>query len=93
VPVTLEASRYYPTLFCINGGIEIDLVSDDEPLAGGGAPQRDACHRRNRRRSIRRHHIAEEQDVTQPISRDEASENDETLEEWEFRLQRNARCC
>jgi hypothetical protein len=35
----MEASRYYPNLLFINGRIEIDLVSDDEPTLLGRSPR------------------------------------------------------
>lgn len=36
--VTLVASHYYLNLLCINGGMEIDLVSDDESTLMGEKP-------------------------------------------------------
>lgn len=67
--------------------MEIDLMSDDEStLLEEEPPQCDAhCHW-NRRHNIRRHHAAGEHDLTQPVFWDEASEDEETPEESEFRL-------
>jgi hypothetical protein len=59
-------------------------------VLGEEPPQRDARRRRNRHRNIRRHHEAGERDPTQPVSRDEASEMGETLDERTHREQRNS---
>jgi hypothetical protein len=67
-------------------------VSDDEPTAPGEEPpQRESRRWRNRHRNIRRHHEAGEQDLEQPVLRDEVSEIGETPEERVFRERRNSR--
>jgi hypothetical protein len=56
----------------------------EEPL------QRDARQRRNRCRNIWRHHEEGERDITQPVSRDEASEVGETPNERTHREPHNS---
>jgi hypothetical protein len=72
--------------------VESSPISDDEPtVPGEEPPQRKARRWRNRRRNIRRHYKAGEQDPAQPISRDEISEVGETPDERVFREMRNSR--
>jgi hypothetical protein len=85
------AAPFYPDVLFIGGRVESNPISDDEPTAPGEEPhQRESCRRRNRRRNIRRHHEAGEQDPAQPVSRDEISEVGETPEERVLRERRNS---
>jgi hypothetical protein len=60
---------FYPDILFIEGRVESNPVSDDEPTAPGEEPlQRESRQRRNRRRNIQRHHEAGERDPAQPVS-------------------------
>jgi hypothetical protein len=61
-------------------------------MQGEEPPQRDARRQRNRRRNVRRHHKAGEQDLAQPVSRDKASKMGETPNERAHQERRNSRC-
>lgn len=82
---------HYRDVLCINAVVEIDPVSDDKStVQGDEPPQCESCCRWNRHRNIWRHHAIGEQDPTQPVSRDKASEVGETPNDLDFRLQRNS---
>jgi hypothetical protein len=85
-------SPFYPDVLFIGGRVESSPISDDEPtMPGEKPPQREARRWRNRRRNIRQHHEAGEQDPVQPVFRDEVSEVGETPDERVFRERRNSR--
>jgi hypothetical protein len=90
MPTTIPAPFYLDVLF-IQGRLESSPISDDEPtMQGEEPPQHDARRWRNRRWNVRRHHEAREQDPTQPVPREEASEMGETPHERAHRERRNS---
>lgn len=92
VPTMPESSLCYPNLLCIKkGSRQRPHIHDESSLLWDELTQHEAHRRRNHRRNVRRHHATGEQDLTHPVSRDEASEGDEITEERGFRLHRNAR--
>jgi hypothetical protein len=76
---TTAPAPFYPDILFIQGRLESSPISDDEPtVLGVEPPQHDARRWRNRRRNVRQHHEAREQDPAQLVSQDEASEMGET---------------
>jgi hypothetical protein len=72
---TAAPTSFFPDILFIQGRLGSSPISDDEPtMLGEESPQRDGRRRRNRRRNVRQNHEAREQDPTQPVSRDKASE-------------------
>jgi hypothetical protein len=62
-------SSFFSDVLFIQGRVGYAPISDDEPTVLGEEPLQCKAHQlRNRRRNIRRHHEAREQDLAQPVS-------------------------
>jgi hypothetical protein len=89
---TIAPAPFYPDVLFIEGRLESAPVSDDEPtMQREEPPQREAQRRRNRRQNVRQHHEVGERDLTQSVSRDEASEMGETPDKRVHRERHNSR--
>jgi hypothetical protein len=85
-------SSFFPDILFIQGRVEDTPISDDKPIVLGEEPPLcEACQHQNRRLSIRCHHEAGERYPVHPVSRDEASEAGETLDDRSFRERHNSR--